>query len=169
MVHAGGCGQELVMLLLKRKPPERRAIWWQEGWHCPPNRVSPRGAGSAPGRRVSRKLWRSRAARKLLELIDCGREERGSVAVVMGTLKASSKQLQKAAELCTRRARAGAGPGAGSSAAACRRARARSTPLLPTRRLPGRAGTRGEGQVGASTFSLKRGRRQAAAAGSVWI
>lgn len=64
----------------------------------PPNRVVPAGGLAAPhARRVSRKLRRGRVAEKLLELIDCGREETGSISVVMGTLKSIVKTV---AETC---------------------------------------------------------------------
>lgn len=68
-----------------------------------PNRVVPAGRGeqgelAAPQeRRVSRKLRRGRVAEKLLELIDCGHEESGSISVVMGTLKSIVKTV---AETC---------------------------------------------------------------------
>lgn len=66
----------------------------EEGWHRPLTARSPRGAGSGPAaRRVSRKLRRGSAAQKLLELIDCGHEESGSISVVMGTLKSIVKTV----------------------------------------------------------------------------
>lgn len=74
------------------------------GWHRPLTAWSPRGGGGEQGglaapqeRRVSRKLRRGRVAEKLLELIDCGHEESGSISVVMGTLKSIVKTV---AETC---------------------------------------------------------------------
>jgi hypothetical protein len=54
-------------------------------------------AATQAARAVSRKLRPGWVAEKLLELIDCGREESSSLSVVMGTLKSIVKTV---AETC---------------------------------------------------------------------